>query len=166
MKKLVAIVLRLAIVGVLIFAFVPTAGAGEGIEASGTWRWVGTGADVKVLPNGGVHFTNATEIGTWDGTFSGTSLDTGHAEISPGPVLNGILWVEFEGTVNGVAGTMLMRVAFHGDPMAAPMWGHWSIVKGTDGLEGVSGSGTWYADVVDAETQDYAAEYTGTIRMH
>lgn len=165
MKKLAAILLALTLVGALVFAFAPAAGASEGIEASGTWRWVGTGAEVKELPNGGVHFTHATENGTWDGTFSGTSLDTGRAEISPGPVLNGVLLIEFEGTVNGIPGTMLMRVTFHGDPMAAPMWGRWAIVKGADGLEGVSGSGTWYSDFVDAGMQDYAAEYTGTIRM-
>jgi len=164
MKGTLRTALLLGLVVVLIFAFVPSAGAGERIAASGTWTWVTIGGESVDLPSGGSHITYAEEIGTWDGTFSGTSLDTFRAEFSPGRVFNGTLWIYFDGMVNGVDGKMLMRFTFQGDPMANPMWGRWAIVKGSDGLEGVSGSGTWYSDF-DAEG-NYVAEYTGTIQMH
>jgi hypothetical protein len=164
MKRFVSVATTLTLAAALLFAFVPAAGAGRGTEASGTWTWVNTGVEAAELPNGGTHITYATEIGTWGGTFTGTSLDTFRAEFSPGPIYNGTLWIEFEGTVNGVSGTMLMRVTFHG--IGDPMWGHWAIVKGSDGLEGLSGSGTWTSDWADEEMLDYVGHYTGTIRMH
>ena len=162
MKRTLRTLLLLGLAAILVFAFVPAAAGGERIEASGTWTWVNTGVEWVDLPNGGTHITYGEEIGTWGGTFSGTSLDTFKAEFSPGPIYNGTLWIYFDGTVAGEEGTMLMRFTFHG--RGDPMWGHWAIVKGSDGLEGISGSGTWSSDFVDEE--NYVAEYTGTIQMH
>jgi hypothetical protein len=157
-------VVVLGLVMLLMLVLVPAATAASGRTAvSGEWSWVNTLAEVKALPNGGEIYYYAEEDGTWTGDISGASVDTFRAVFQPKGeddwLFIGNLWVNFEGTVNGVAGEMLMRVTFadRGDGF---MDGHWSIVKGWDGLEGVSGQGTWiiYYD-------DPAATYSGMVKM-
>ena len=164
MTKTRSTLVALGLVLLLMLVLVPAATAASGRTAvSGTWYWEGTLAETMLLPNGGEIIFHAEENGWWTGGLSGTSFDTFHAVSQPKGeddwLAIGTLWVNFEGTVNGVAGKMLMRVNFadRGDGF---MDGHWSIVKGWDGLEGASGQGTWIIFYEDA-----AATYSGVVKM-
>jgi hypothetical protein len=161
-KKRSALV-ALGLVMLLMLVLVPAATAASGRTAvSGTWSWENTLYEPKLLPSGG-EVAYGEEIGAWEGDISGTSFDTFKAVYQPKGeddwFFVGTLWVNFEGTVNGVTGKMLMRVNFadRGDGF---MDGHWSIVKGWDGLKGVSGQGTWIIFYEDA-----AATYSGVVKM-
>lgn len=155
----------LALVMLLMLVLVPAATAASGrTEVAGTWSWVNTKFEPRLLPSGGANIYGE-EIGAWTGGISGTSFDTFKAVFQPNDELGffvGTLWVNFEGTVNGVEGKMLMRVNFF-DGGDGFMDGHWSIVKGWDGLEGVSGQGTWIiwynVDPVPP------AEYSGMVKL-
>ena len=42
------------------------------------------------------------------------------------------------------------------------MTGHWSVVKGTGGLKGLFGMGTWVEDLVaESQTDTGVADYSG-----
>lgn len=159
-------VVTLSLVLVLVLGLVPEAMAAPVRTAvAGTWAWENTAWESKALPNGDENgfgeVGHGSEIATWTGGFSGTSVDTFKAVFQPngeGGFGIGTLWVNFDGTVNDVDGKMLLRVTFwaHGD---GTMIGHWTIVKGWDGLEGLSGQGTW--SIGDA----VAADYNGVVLM-
>jgi hypothetical protein len=166
MTKTRSTLVALVLVMLLMLVLVPAATAASGRTAvAGTWGWVNTLAEVKDLPSGG-QVIYGEETGTWTGNISGTSFDTFKAVFQPKGeddwLFVGTLWVNFEGTVNGVSGEMLMRVNFadRGDGF---MDGHWSIVKGWDGLEGVSGQGTWI-QWYDVEPVPPAV-YSGVVKM-
>jgi hypothetical protein len=162
MTKTRSALVALGLVMLLMLVLVPAATAASGRTAvSGTWSWETDLWEQKDLPSGGATIYGE-ETGTWEGGFSGTSFDTFKAVFQPSGESGffvGTLWVNFEGTVNGVTGQMLMRVNFadRGDGF---MDGHWSIVKGWNGLEGVSGQGTWIIFYEDA-----AATYGGVVKM-
>jgi hypothetical protein len=163
MAKTRSALVALGLVMLLMLVLVPAATAASGRRAvSGTWSWENTLYEPKFLPSGG-EVAYGEEIGAWEGDISGTSFDTFTAVYQPKSeddwFFVGTLWVNFEGTVNGDTGKMLMRVNFadRGDGF---MDGHWSIVKGWDGLEGVSGQGTWIIGYEDA-----AAVYSGVVKM-
>ena len=75
-----------------------------------------------------------------------------------GPLLGELQWA-----VNGVNGKLLIHVNY-ADRNAGFMDGHWSIVKGWDGLEGVSGQGTWIIHY-GTDWVDEAADYIGVVKM-
>jgi len=166
MTKTRSTLVALGLVLLLMLVLVPAATAAAGRTAvSGTWFWENTLAEWKDLPSGG-QIIYGEEIGEWTGGISGTSFDTFKAVYQPKGeddwLFVGTLWVNFEGMVNGVSGKMLLRVNFadRGDWF---MDGHWSIVKGWDGLEGVSGQGTWiqWYDVEPVPP----ATYNGMVKM-
>lgn len=161
MRRLRATFATLGLVLVLVLAFVPAAiAAPEQSAVEGTWAWVNTLWEPRALPNG-AEIGYGEEIGTWTGGFSGTSFDTFKAVFQPGGGGFGVgtLWVYFDGEVNGTDGEMLMRITFltHND---GSMSGQWAIVKGWDGLEGLSGHGSWII-----EGDEAAADYSGVVQM-
>lgn len=149
------------LLGLLLAAGVASAAQPSATAVSGTWYWENTMWESMVLPKGG-EVGHGEENGWWTGGLSGTSFDTFKAVFQPfgeGGFGIGTLWVNFDGAVNEVDGKLLMRLNFwaHGDGF---MHGHWTIVKGADGLEGVSGGGTW---IIGPE--DILADYNGVVRM-
>jgi len=163
MTKTRPTLVALGLVMLLMLVLVPAATAASGRTAvSGTWSWVTTQFEAKDLPTGGVTFYGA-EDATWTGGFSGTSFDTFKGVYQPkganGEFEIGTLWANFDGTVNGVTGKMLMRVNFANRGNGF-MDGHWSIVKGWNGLEGVSGQGTFLK--WDGAPE---ADYSGVVEM-
>ena len=167
MTKTRSTLVALGLVMLLMLVLVPAATAASGRTAvAGTWSWENTLYESMVLPNSG-EIIYGEEVGAWTGGFGGDSFDTFKAVYQPngenGGFFVGALWVNFDGAVNGVSGKMLMRVNF-ADRNAGFMDGHWSIVKGWDGLEGVSGQGTWIIHY-GLDWVDEAADYSGVVKM-
>ena len=163
MKKMSSAFVTLGLVIVLILVLAPAATAASGRTAvSGTWTWENTLWDAMDLPTGG-QVGYGEEIGVWTGAFAGSSFDTFNGVYQPqgggGELFVGTLWIHFDGKVNGVSGKMLMRVTFKGGGPVPGMDGQWTIVKGWDGLGGLSGSGTWYI------REEGPAHHTGMVRM-
>jgi hypothetical protein len=166
MTKTRSALVALGLVMLLMLVLVPAATAASGRTAvAGTWSWEGV-AEVRDLPSGG-QIINGQEDGVWTGSFSGDSFDTFKAVFQPngenGGFVVGTLWANFVGAVNGVNGKLLIRVNY-ADRNAGFMDGHWSIVKGWDGLEGVSGQGTWIIHY-GTDWVDEAADYIGVVKM-
>jgi hypothetical protein len=163
-------ILLLAMVALAATLFVPATAAspsaGDRVlprQASGVWSWVNTGFDIWKETKKGVQFGTGTEDGTWIGTFEGTSVDSFTAKLWPSGALFGLLTVKFEGTVEGMTGTLEILTTFEvpkEDP-AAPMTGTWMIVSGTDELESLRGQGTW---VYEGDDPTSHATYTGIVR--
>ena len=160
---------RLIIVGIvmaLAVTVVPAAWAGSHratTKVSGDWSWENTGAKVTDLPDGNKLITG-DEVGTWTGTFKGTSYDV-FAMTGMPPFADddygaqwGTLTCYFTGTVAGKKGNMMVFFTIEEPANDPVMTGHWVIVCGTDGLARLSGRGTWVSSGVDS-----SAKYKGRL---
>lgn len=149
MRRLVAVCIAL----VVALAAVPAtaaAPAGTTTSVSGGWTWVNTGATWDPMPDGSL-LISGTEIGTWTGSFNGTSTDVFQMTQTPplddpdhwGPGW-GTLTAAFEGKVGVKTGSMTLYVTFWWAADASVYTGTWTILSGTGGaLKHVTGSGTW-----------------------
>ena len=163
MKKLL-LVFGIALVLILVVA--PASMAASVTAAAGEWTWVNTGTVDKVMPvDHGLLEPKAfsgygTEDGLWKGTFDGTSKDVFHYVVTASGAFLGTLTAYIDGQVNGVAGTVTMRVTFYAAPGSDVMSGHWNICGGGGGLARLRGTGTWWTDPVLER-----AFYVGSVTM-
>ncbi len=162
---------RLIFLGVVVAVAVtmaPVAWAGSHratTRVSGGWSWVNVSSTETTLTGGNKLFAG-DEIGTWTGTFKGTSYDTFAMTLTPpfdwdnndyGPAW-GTLMSYYTGTVAGKKGSMVVFFTIE-EPADDPvMVGHWVIMCGTEGLANLRGSGTWVSSGVDS-----SATYKGRI---
>jgi hypothetical protein len=166
MRKLL-FVLGITLLFILVAA--PGAGAASSAAVAGEWTWVNTGGEEKAVPvDHGLLEAKAvsgwgTEDGTWTGTFAGTSKDAFNYVGTASGIFLGTLTADFEGKVNGVAGTMTMRMNFYASPATVIMTGHWAICEAGGGLAGLRGTGTW-SQYPGQEMENLVA-YTGMVRM-
>jgi hypothetical protein len=141
---------------VLVLATAPAAMAappGSSTQVSGGWTWVNTGVTVDPMPDGSL-LISGTEIGTWTGSFRGTSDDVFQMTQTP-PVDDpdhwgpgwGTLTATFDGKVGVKTGTMTMYVTFWWAADDIHYHGTWEILAGTGALKHVTGSGTWVSGV-------------------
>jgi hypothetical protein len=151
MKRLLVLPLVLF---ALLFGAAP-ASAGPPQEASGEWTYVPTLVGVKQAgPN---LFFYGTDIGTWTGTFEGTTTEDFVVVCHPNA---GVTFykgtMEFTGSVDGREGTMILKT--NGiqatdtcDPSPAPWSGRWVIIGGTGELADVHGTGTFTGPSLDLD---------------
>ena len=110
--------------------------------ASGSWTYVVTSIEVTKNANGNI-FKYGEEIGTWTGTFEGTSFDYFEVVVHPKGFVTCQGRIAFDGSVNGESGTMDILFVGKKD-LAAGLWsGKWVILGGAGGLTNLQGRGTW-----------------------
>ena len=161
---------RLIITGIVVLlaiAIVPAAGARHHAKAkvAGDWSWVNTSFE-ETLTAGGNKLMTGDEIGTWTGTFQGSSYDvfamTGMPPFDYDNSLYGASWGTltccFTGKVAGKKGSMMVFFTIEEPANDPVMTGDWVIVCGTAGLAHLSGSGTWVSSGVDS-----SAKYNGRL---
>ena len=143
-KRGISLACAVALLAALSFA--APARATTPAAVSGTWDWDGlTWVTEKVV--GGNEFFSGTEATArtgWSGSFEGESFDTYTGVIHRGGTLIAQLTINFDGTVLGRSGTMVMEInclANRGHGFE----GAWRITRGTGDLEGLHGTGTWGA---------------------
>ena len=151
MKRLLALPLVLF---ALLFGVAP-ASAGPPQEASGEWTYVPTLVSVKQAgPN---LFFYGTDIGTWTGTFEGTTTEDFVVVCHPNA---GVTFykgtMEFTGSVDGREGTMILKTngiqeSDTCDPSPAQWSGRWVIIGGTGELADVHGTGTFTGPSLDLD---------------
>jgi len=155
-KKLSALII--CIVALLPMLLIPAAYATPSEPASGTWAYTVTHIeDTKVA--GGNTFRYGEEIGTWTGTFVGTSFDYFELVVHPSGFVTCQGQINFEGTVNGdKSGTMV--ILFVGKKnLEINLWsGKWVILSGTGDLANLRGKGTW-------EGPSFNLDYSGQIHF-
>ena len=148
----------LAVMAVMFVGVIP-ATAGPKTEASGDWTYIPAITDVKVAgPN---VFLFGTDVGTWTGTFTGTSEEEFVIVCHPKA---GFAFYKgemtFDGTVEDEAGlhdgTMVIKtrgkqVTDTCDPSPAIWNGRWVIIGGTGGLADVHGHGTFWGGSTDLD---------------
>jgi hypothetical protein len=140
MKRNIFIALVIAIM--LSLAAIPVF-AGSPTDASGVWEYLPTGLTF-IKEAGGNEFYELSEIGIWTGTFTGTSVDTGHAVFHRSGAINFKGIVAFEGEVEGKTGTLTIKVNGRKPDPAADWEGHWVIISGGGELSDLTGSGKWW----------------------
>jgi hypothetical protein len=162
---------RLIITGIVVLlaiAIVPAAWAGPHratTKVSGDWSWVNTSWEETVTA-GGNKLMTGDEVGTWTGTFKGTSYDVfAMTAMPPFDYDNnlygagwGTLTCSFTGKVAGKKGSMMVFFTIEEPANDPVMTGHWVIVCGTEGLARLSGRGTWVSSGVDN-----SAKYKGRL---
>ena len=125
--------------------------------ASGTWEYTVTLLeDTKVA--GGNLFRYGEEIGTWTGTFEGTSEDYFELVVHPSGFVTCQGQINFDGIVKGKSGTMV--ILFVGKKnLEIGLWsGKWVILSGTGDLANLRGKGTW-------EGPSFNLDYSGQIHF-
>ena len=110
--------------------------------ASGTWTYVVTSIEVTKTANGNI-FKYGEEIGTWTGTFEGTSFDYFEVIVHPKGFVTCQGRIAFDGTVNGESGTMDILFVGKKDLVTGLWSGKWVILGGTGGLANLQGRGMW-----------------------
>ncbi len=136
--------------------------------ASGVWTWtyVDYGIGWSAMLGDWSYNFNDAERGIWKGTFNGRSVEPWCFYVDPEGNAWAMISIGFRGKVAGHHGTadIALTVEIAGDvPEGTPMTGHWSVVRGTGGLKGLFGMGTWTEDLV-AESQltdTGVADYSG-----
>lgn len=130
--------------------------ATQNVAVSGDWTYVPTIVDVR--EEGQNLIIYGRDVGTWTGSFEGTSVERFTVVVHPQyNVYEGVIL--FEGYVDGKYGTMMLHT--HGkqypgglEPGTGGDWvGQWMIMSATDELEGMRGHGTFWGPSLDV---DYA----------
>ena len=136
---------------------IPLVFASPPVPASGEWTYVVTYIEDIKTANGKT-FRYGEEIGTWTGTFTGTSFDYFEVIIHPKGFVTCQGRIAFTGTVSGKSGTM--EILFVGKKdLTVNLWsGKWVILDGTGELTGIHGKGTW-------EGPSYNLDYIGCIHF-
>jgi hypothetical protein len=157
MKKKISALLMCSVV-ILSALILPVIHATKSMPVQGEWTYVPTMLSVKQAD--GNQICEGEEDSIWTGTFSGTSYDTFTVikhDAVPGPpsFVNVIGVINFEGSVEGKEGTLVIK--FVGKKTGEPlMWyGTWVILSGTGELENLRGRGTWFGPSMDL---DYAGK--------
>ncbi len=143
-----------------------SAGADEAFDVSGDWTYVPT--SIEIIERDGPNvFILGTDIGTWTGSFIGTTTEEFVVVHVPARGINFYYGeLVFEGTVvddNGTvrSGTMMLRTSGKQDPGTVEpgpgIWvGSWTIVDASGGLAGIQGHGAFTGPSLDVD-------YWGTV---
>jgi hypothetical protein len=153
MRKKISVLL-LCCVALLSALIIPIIHAAKPMPASGDWTYVVTSISERWA--GSNLFRYGEEIGTWTGTFVGTSYDTftvivHNADPGPPSFVNVIGVINFEGWVGDKYGTLVIK--FVGKKTGEPLewYGTWVIISGTGELENLHGRGTWWGPSFDLD---------------
>lgn len=153
----------LTVLAVALSATTASADHEPATPVSGDWTYVPA---VVGFEEFGPHLLlYGTDVGTWTGTFEGTSYEefTLMFHASGDNYYRGLM--EFEGTVDGRSGTMIIQawgVQSPGgiEPGTGGDWsGSWVILSGTGELEGIEGRGSFAGPSLDLD-------YWGKVRSH
>lgn len=162
MRKVRSAPVLLCVVAVLLLVLASTAGAATKTAASGHWYWNGP-EPTTVKYVGDNWFMTGWQYGYWEGTFEGTYTDTFKFVLFKASEerywMNIHFAMDFTGSVNGVPGTVEMRLTCR--PQMSD--GSWQVIGGTGGLKHLVGHGTWtFAD--EEWPGDWAMfDYKGTV---
>jgi hypothetical protein len=122
--------------------------------ASGTWTYYNT-LKTKTKEADGNTFIYGEEVGTWTGTFEGSSFDVFTVIKHPSGFVTCKGLINFDGFVGGKEGTLDILFAGKKD-LETGLWsGKWVILTGTDYLANLRGQGTWWGPSMDL---DYAGK--------
>jgi hypothetical protein len=121
----------------VVYATKPTSAAGNFVVTS----W----AITSVRTANGNTFMNFANTETLTGTFVGTSTSAISVIVHPSGDFNVEHIMTFTGTVDGKSGTMIIKFEAKGTGFGygAPVSAQWVIQKGTGGLAGIHGTGTF-----------------------
>jgi len=157
MRKLSALIACL--VSLLPILLIPIVHATPPQTAEGEWKYsLLPGYPVTTKVAGGNTFRYGEEEGTWTGTFDGTSEDYFEVIMHPSGFVTCQGQINFDGTVNGKSGTMV--ILFVGKKnLETGLWsGKWVILSGTGDLANLRGKGTW-------EGPSFDLDYSGQIHF-
>lgn len=154
MKRLLLV--ALTTVAVSLSAMPVLAGAPP-TDALGTWDYVPDFEFTKFA--GSNSFVSGTDVGTWHGTFEGTSYEEYVAVFHKSHgTYQGLM--EFVGEVDDRHGTLIIKTNGSG-PLPPLDWsGTWVIMSGTDDLANLRGQGTWHGDLPNL-TYEGKVHFTG-----
>jgi hypothetical protein len=130
---------------------------------AGEWSWTGGEFIADDIIDGRQYF-HGHEHGSWTGTFEGTSHEVYFGVIYPSGYLWAVIFINFTGTVDGVSGGAVIRLSVSAPPNQT-MGGRWKVVRGTGGLRGLRGSGTWVYTGDSADLMTSYADYNGVYRL-
>lgn len=119
---------------------IPFVNAMPSEHVSGTWLYLPSSIVITKTADGNT-FKSGVEDGDWSGNFDGTSEDFFEVIAHPAGFVTCQGQINFEGTVNGESGTMV--ILFDGKKEAGLWSGKWVILSGTDDLMNLHGQGTW-----------------------
>jgi hypothetical protein len=112
------------------------------------------------------HSSSRESSDSGEDTFNGKPVEPWSFCVDPEGNAWALISIGFRGKVADHCGTadIALTVEVAGDaPVGTPMTGRWSVVRGTGGLKGLFGMGTWTEDLV-AESQQPdmgVANYSG-----
>jgi len=153
MKKSFSVTL-VCLIALSATVFLPNVFASPPEPASGSWTYVVTSIEDTKYADGNT-FRYGEEIGTWTGTFTGTSFDYFEVVIHPKGFVTCQGRIAFTGDVNGASGTL--EIIFIGKKdLAVNLWsGKWVILGGTGDLAGLQGRGTWEGPSFDLDYEGW-----------
>lgn len=159
MRKMLLTPLIVCMVTLLPTLCMPACHPKRPIPASGTWIYTPT--PDRIWTGYGNTFRYGHEVSTWTGTFDGTSYDVFTVVVHPELDLNVEGLINFNGTVNGKSGFLVIR--FDGKKPAGENWyGQWVILSGEGDLANLCGQGTWWGP---GYPDPKGLEYSGRIRF-
>ena len=150
--------LNLPVVAAFLLVVVPTAWAASPTPANGTLAPGGTPTLTGVHTADGNTFITQRAPLILTGTFAGTAILEQRIVVHPGGLTTFEAWQTFSGTVNGLPGTVLLRIVGSGD--ATSFHGYFIVVSATGNLTGLHGEGTF---TISAQTG--VGTYTGQVEM-
>jgi len=139
-KKLSA--LLVCLVALLPILMIPAVQATPPELASGSRIYEITHIEITKVA-GGNTFMRVQEKGTWTGTFEGRARARFEVIVHPAGFVTLQGQINFEGTVDGKEGTLVIK--FVGKKTGEPLLWHgtWVILSGTGDLAYLHGQGTW-----------------------
>jgi len=164
MKKKLFVLLTMIMV--LSLMSIPALAGPPDNTASGDWCYeLVDGTDVK-MADGNMFILDFNDIGHWNGTFIGDSIDDGWIVIRARGYWFFKTTVSFdEVTVLGKTGGLEMRVNgwLPAGAEFSEYEGLWVITRATGDLRGLVGRGTW--DGGPTECAGYGVPYKGTVHF-
>ena len=152
MRKKIS-VLVLCFITLLSALLIPLIHATRAIQVSGEWTY--TPRPISMRWANSNQIVDGEEDSLWTGAFDGISYDTFTVvkhDALPDPnsprFVNGIGVINFEGTVEGKMGTLVIKFV---GKKTGEWYGTWVILSGTGELENLRGQGTWYGPSRDLD---------------
>ena len=150
-KKLLVLVVVVALLSIVSI----TALAGPPNSASGTWYYKGSQPPVIREANGN-QIWKIWDVGFWEGTFDGDSTDTGFVVLHSKGHWTYKGWVVLDPvTVDGITGSLEMRVNGKRPYPGADWTGTWVITGGTGDLKDLRGQGKWWGAGWSGDPNEY-----------
>ena len=163
MKKIlvaIAVVVAVAIVGIVVWASLANSGSTEPRSVEGTWSYEVTGSNST--GTGAVTIFRTTKQGTWEGDLDGTATSVQEAEAKSGGAGSFEETVSFEGSVEVETGrrrdgTLEILCIGSRQDRESDWVGTWEIVEGEGELANLRGGGT-FTSVQHSSVVDYSGE--------